>query len=107
MAATTVELLWLSYLLKDLHVSLSFPITLFCDNRSAQLLAVNPYFYDKSKHLFVDFHFTRDKVQDEFLKTAHISSQSLIADLFIKSLPPKSHSILSSKFGLLQLDGGL
>lgn len=67
------------------------PSNIVCDNRSAQLLAANLCFQDKSKHFSVDFHFTRDKVQDGFLKTAHISSQSQIADIFTKSLLPKSH----------------
>lgn len=59
MAATTVELLWLSYLLQDLHVPVRLLLTLFCDNKSAQLLAVNPCFHDKLKHFAIDYHFTR------------------------------------------------
>nr|GEW20321.1 putative zinc finger, CCHC-type [Tanacetum cinerariifolium] len=35
MAVTTREILWLSFLLKDLHVPVKLPITLFCDNKSA------------------------------------------------------------------------
>lgn len=85
MAATTAELLWLSYILKDLHVNITFPVTLFRDNRSTQLFAANPCFHDKSKHFSVYFHFMRDKVQDGILRIAHISSQSQIADIFTKS----------------------
>jgi hypothetical protein len=35
MAATTCELLWLSYLLKELKIDVQNPVTLFCDNKSA------------------------------------------------------------------------
>ena len=42
LAAATCEAQWLSYLLADLHLSLTEPITLFCDNRSAIHIANNP-----------------------------------------------------------------
>lgn len=35
MAATTCELVWMAYLLKDLHIHVQIPITLFCDNKAA------------------------------------------------------------------------
>ncbi|GJT62614.1 uncharacterized mitochondrial protein-like protein [Tanacetum coccineum] len=35
MTATTCELIWLTYLLKDLHILIKVPITLFCDNKAA------------------------------------------------------------------------
>ncbi|GJV60329.1 retrovirus-related pol polyprotein from transposon TNT 1-94 [Tanacetum coccineum] len=35
MIATTCELLWLSFLLKDLQIQVHLPVTLFCDNKSA------------------------------------------------------------------------
>lgn len=34
MATTTSELMWLSYLVKDLHVPVSLPLTLFGDNKA-------------------------------------------------------------------------
>ncbi|GKD69332.1 RNA-directed DNA polymerase, partial [Tanacetum coccineum] len=35
MAARTYELVWLAYLLKDLHINVQVPITLFYDNKDA------------------------------------------------------------------------
>lgn len=66
MAATTCELLWLSCLLKDLHIEVQLPVTLFCDNKSAQQLAANPCYHDRTKQLDIDCHFTRDKIQEGF-----------------------------------------
>ncbi|GJY23898.1 uncharacterized mitochondrial protein-like protein [Tanacetum coccineum] len=48
MAATTCELLCLSYLLQDLHIKVKLPITLFCDNKDAQQIATNPCFHDRT-----------------------------------------------------------
>ncbi|GKB76384.1 hypothetical protein Tco_0943279 [Tanacetum coccineum] len=100
MAATTCELLWLSFLLKDLGINIQFPITLFCDNKSAQMLADNPYFHDRSKHVNIDCHFTREEVQDGFLQTTHIPSHLQLADIMTKALNKVQHSTLASKLGL-------
>ncbi|GKB53020.1 putative mitochondrial protein, partial [Tanacetum coccineum] len=62
MAFTTFEILWLSFLLKDLHIPVKLPITLLCDNKAAQHLTANPYFHERSKHLDMDCHFTGEKI---------------------------------------------
>ncbi|GKE69504.1 uncharacterized mitochondrial protein-like protein [Tanacetum coccineum] len=46
MAATTCELLWLSYLLQDLNINVKLPVTLFCDTKAAQQIAANLCFHD-------------------------------------------------------------
>ena len=101
MAATTCELLWLSYILKDLGVPVQVPITLFCDNKSAQMLAANPCFHDRSKHVDIDDHLTREKIQDGFLQTTFIPSKLQLADLMTKVLNKIQHSNLASKLGLI------
>nr|GEY45554.1 hypothetical protein [Tanacetum cinerariifolium] len=65
MATTTCELLWLSFLLKDIYIPVKLPITLFCDNKSAQQIAANPCFHEKTKHMDIDSHFTREKVPED------------------------------------------
>ncbi|GKA75458.1 retrovirus-related pol polyprotein from transposon RE1, partial [Tanacetum coccineum] len=100
MASTTCELLWLSFLLKDLHIEVKLPITLFCDNKSAEQLAANPCFHDRTKHLAIDCHFFRDKVQDGFLQTAFIPTHLQLADIMTKALGQDQHSFLADKLGL-------
>lgn len=40
MEATTCELLWLSCCLADLKVPIKLPVTLFCDHKAAQQIAL-------------------------------------------------------------------
>ncbi|GKB82412.1 RmlC-like cupins superfamily protein [Tanacetum coccineum] len=103
MATTTCELLWLSFLLKDLHIEVKLPITLFCDNKSAQQLAANPCFHDKTKHLAIDSHYTRDKIQDGFLQTSFIPTHLQLADIMTKALGQQQHSFLADKLGLSEV----
>ncbi|GJS37420.1 retrovirus-related pol polyprotein from transposon TNT 1-94 [Tanacetum coccineum] len=100
MAATTCELLWLSYLLQDLKIKVKLLVTLFCDNKAAQQIAANPCFHDRTKHLEIDCHFTRDKVQDGFLQTAYILTHLQLADIMTKDLGQVQHSFLADKLGI-------
>lgn len=51
MATTTVELLWISYILKEFHFALSLPITLYCDNQSSIKMVENLVFFGKQNTL--------------------------------------------------------
>ncbi|XP_057247033.1 uncharacterized mitochondrial protein AtMg00810-like [Beta vulgaris subsp. vulgaris] len=44
MSQTTSEVVWIEGLLQDLHIHVPTPITLFCDNKSAQYIAENTVF---------------------------------------------------------------
>ena len=67
MSATTSELEWITHLLQDFHVPIPMPITLFFDNKAAQHIATNPIFHERTKHLRIDCHYTRDKILEGFL----------------------------------------
>ncbi|XP_021838405.2 uncharacterized mitochondrial protein AtMg00810-like [Spinacia oleracea] len=110
MSATASELVWIQGLLEDLQVNISLPVTLYCDNTSAEHLAQNPMFHDKTKHLKRDMHYVREQVEAGFIQTSHVSSSQQLADLLTKPLPSSQHHALSAKLGLLsriQLEGGV
>nr|GEV69731.1 hypothetical protein [Tanacetum cinerariifolium] len=67
---------------------------------SAQQLAANPCFHNISKHMDVDCHFTKEKVQDGFLQTIFIPSHLQLADIMTKALNQVQHSFLAGKLGL-------
>lgn len=93
-------------LLHDLGFSIPTPIPLYCDNVSAQYIAENPCFHEKTKHLRsksqkIDVHFIRENVQSGFLKTVHVQSALQLADLMTKALGTDQHRFLSSKIGIV------
>lgn len=51
MVSTTMELTWLSYLLRDIDITLFEPSRLFCDNISALRKSMNLMFNAQSKHI--------------------------------------------------------
>ena len=48
------EGLWLRKLLEDLQVTIKFPIKLYCDNKAAIGISLNPVQHDRTKHIEVD-----------------------------------------------------
>lgn len=97
------ELQWLLYLLKDLGVSCIKSPVLYCDNQSAIHIAGNPVFHERTKHLEIDCHFVRERLQQGLFKLLPIKSQSQLADFFTKPLPPKNFHSFISKLNMLDL----
>ncbi|KAJ8768265.1 hypothetical protein K2173_021205 [Erythroxylum novogranatense] len=100
MSSTTVELTWLTYLLRDIGIVLAKPPILHCDNLSALHMTVNPVFHGRTKHIELDYHFVREKVAMGNLVTHFVSSQAQLADIFTKPLPRSIFMDLRNKLGL-------
>ena len=86
LASTTTELSWLCTLFKELCVFLHHILVIWCDNVSAIALSANPVFHSHTKHLEVDYHFTREKVLHKQLQIGFVSSRDNFADIFTKPL---------------------
>ena len=97
LALACTELVWLQFLLAELHVKLQSPPTLWCDNIGATFLASNPAFHARTKHVEIDFHFIRERVLNRSLLIRFISSQDQIADILTKGLTTPRFLSLRSK----------
>lgn len=102
MSYATSEIIWLINLLKDLSVDVVLPVTLHRDNKVAQHIAQNPVFHEKTKHLDIDCHFSRDEVQEGLLQPQFVRSGLQIADIITKPLGVKLH-----QFMCIKLEGGM
>ena len=103
MAAATSEVVWLKALVGELGFPTSSPIKLFCDNQSAIYIASNLVFHERTKHIEVDCHFIRQKVQDQTIVTPHIRSQDQLADIFTKNTPVRLMEDILIKLGSIDI----
>ena len=94
------ELVWLHRLTKELTISDSSPIPVFCDNQSAIHIAHNPVFHERTKHIEVDCHFVRNKLQEGLISLHHISTTEQLADILTKALTGVKHSALLNKLAV-------
>ncbi|XP_015161979.1 uncharacterized mitochondrial protein AtMg00810-like [Solanum tuberosum] len=103
LASLAADLTWVTYILKDIGISLSHPPLLFTDNISSLHLTVNPVMHAHTKHAELDYHLLREKVVQGAMVTRFIPSLQQIVDIFTKlSLPKQQFHVLRSKLGVVQ-----
>ncbi|RVW78618.1 Retrovirus-related Pol polyprotein from transposon RE1 [Vitis vinifera] len=103
MAMAASELTWLKSLLASLGVLHDKPMKLYCDNKAALHIAANPVFHERTKHIEIDCHFVREKVQSGEIMTTYLPSKLQVADMFTKALGRQQFLFLSSKLGIRDL----
>ncbi|XP_019172661.1 PREDICTED: uncharacterized protein LOC109168061 [Ipomoea nil] len=90
LAATTFEVQWLCFLLAELGVNQTGPVVVYCDSKSAIAIAENSVFYECTKHIELDCHLVREKLNNDLIKLFYISSTNQLADIFTKTHCPGS-----------------
>ena len=69
------ELLWLKLLLKELQVATKSPMKLYSDNKAAISIAHNPVHHDRTKHVEVDRHFIKEKIEEGSICIPYVASK--------------------------------
>ena len=57
------EASWLRQLLAELHSPLAKSTLVYCNNVSVVYLSTNPVQHQRTKHVEIDLHFVRDRVE--------------------------------------------
>jgi len=97
----TCEVVWLQKLLSDLGQLVDAPIVIYCDNISSILLANNPVYHARTKHIEVHYHFIRKKVLPKEINLIHVSTKVQIVDIFTKALSTDKVRKFRKMFGVL------
>jgi hypothetical protein len=103
MASTASELIWVKQLLMDIGIETRDPMKIFCDNQAARHIALNPVFHERTKHIEVDCHIIREKVQSKEIETMYVKSGDQLADMFTKGLDPGVFERNSCKLGMIDI----
>ena len=76
---------------------------LLYDNKVARNIANNPVQYDKTKHVEIDQHFIKEKLDNGSICIPCIPSSQRIVDVLTKGLLTQSFDYYVSKLGLIDI----
>ncbi|WMV55474.1 hypothetical protein MTR67_048859, partial [Solanum verrucosum] len=80
------ELLWIKRVLQDLGIECSRPISLLCDNKTTIQIAQNLVQHDHTKHVQIDCHFIKEKLDQKVIQFPFVMSESQLADNLTKAI---------------------
>jgi hypothetical protein len=103
MAQGICEGMWILRVLKELKIEVELPLKLYCDNKAAISIAHNPVQHDRTKHIEIDLHFFKEKIDSGTLCLPFIPSNQQTADILTKSLGRTTFEYLISKLGMLDI----
>ena len=63
MANEICEILWLKQVMVEIKYEVEGPMKLYCDNRAAISIVHNPMQHDRTKHVKIDRHFVKEKLE--------------------------------------------
>lgn len=99
----TSEVVWVTNLIKELEIQVEGPTSIYCDSKAAIQIAANTVFHERTKHIEINCHFIREKIQQGLIKTVYVPSHEQLADLLTKALGRHQHEFLLSNLGVLNV----
>ncbi|KAA0054133.1 Cysteine-rich RLK (RECEPTOR-like protein kinase) 8 [Cucumis melo var. makuwa] len=94
------EEIWLQKVLSDLHQECETPLKLFCDNKAAISIVNNPVQHDRAKHVEIDRHFIKERLDSGNICISYVPSSQQVDDVLTKGL---LRPLCVSKLGLIDI----
>ncbi|GMP81639.1 hypothetical protein CsSME_00036279 [Camellia sinensis var. sinensis] len=94
------EVMWIKRILEELKLSHPTPMKVYCDNKAAIAIAHNPVLHDRTKHIEVDKHFIKEKINAGIICMTYLPTGEQLADVLTKGLHKKQFDKLTSKLAM-------
>ena len=91
---------WLQTCMVELFLSRQTKIVIGMDNQSAMIFAEEQMVQDRSKHIDIKFHYTREQIQKGLIGLEYVPTNRLPADAMTKPLPQTKLRIFRKEMGI-------
>ena len=78
--------------------------TMMSDNQGSIALVKNPKHHSRTKHIDVQHHFIREKLEDGVIDLRYCQTQDMVADVVTKALAKDRHETLRRAMGIVSFD---
>ena len=103
------EILWIRKLLTKLGFHQNSSCELNCDNKAAISISKNPVQHDRTKHVEVDRHFIKEKLEGKIIHIPYAKSKEQLANILTKAIRAEQFQDTLHKLGVrnhaIQLEG--
>ena len=93
------EILWLRRLMEEIGFSPN-KSQLYCDNKAAINISENPVQHDRTKHVEVDRHFIKEKIESGIVELPFVLFEDQLADILTKAVTSRSFEDVLSKLSI-------
>ncbi|RVW49045.1 Retrovirus-related Pol polyprotein from transposon RE1 [Vitis vinifera] len=87
-------------ILDDLRIKWDGPMKFYCDNKSAINIAHNPIQHDRIKHIEIDRHSIKEKLEEGVVCMSYVPSEHQLDDILTKGLNNSMFHDLVFKLGM-------